>query len=144
MDGKMRSWFANTTRWSIVLLEIADVVDLVFLECEWTKREGLVIPGEKNYRLLDRVTDNAMMSGYLARPSAHKHKSYYDALASGSLRLIGDDRVAICSAEDSEIQTNPRASYYLLDGVGRCLPYVILAKEHSIDYSPVEAFLAVR
>jgi hypothetical protein len=142
--GKMRPWFTDTTRWNIVLLEVSDLANLVFLESEWTKREGLVVPGGKNYRLLDRVAENAMISGYLARPSAHQHKAYYDALRSGSLRLVGEERVAICSAEDSEIQTNPCASYYLLDGVGRCLPYMLLTKEHAIEHTPVEAFLAVR
>jgi hypothetical protein len=143
-QGKMRTWFTDTTRWHIVLLEANDLANLVFLECAWTKREGLVVPGRKNYRLLDRVADNAMRVRYLARSSAHKHRAYYDALVSGSLRLEGEECVAICSAEDSEIQTNPRALYYLLDGVGRCLPYMVLTKEGAVEYTPVEAFLAAR
>jgi len=143
--GKMRAWFVKTsTRWHLVLLEASDLANLVFLECDWTKGEGLVVPGKKNYRLLDRVAENAMASGYLARPSAHKHKAYYDALGAGSLRLEGEERVAICSAEDNEVRANPVASYYLLDGVGRCLPYMVLMKEHSVAYVPIEAFVATR
>jgi len=144
-DGKMRKWFTHTTtRWHVVLLPASDLANLVFLECNWTKAEGLVVPGGENYSLLDRVAENAIALGYLARPSAHKHKVYYDDLRSGSLRLAGEERVAICSAENSEIQTNPSALYYLLDGVGRCLPLMILTKEHAEEHLPVEAFLAAK
>jgi hypothetical protein len=31
------------------------------------------------------------------------------------LLLEGEDRVAICSAEESEIRSNPAARYYLLE-----------------------------
>ena len=143
-DGKMRKWFDTFTRWNIVLFEASEMGRLVFLESDWTKQEGLVVPGAEDYRLLDRVADKAMQSAYLERPSAHKHKAYYDALASGSLNIAGDERVAICTAEASEIMLNPSARYYLLDGVGRCLPYMILTKAGKIQGRPVEAFLAER
>ena len=142
--GKMRSWFTESTRWHLVLLDLNELADLVFLQSDWTQGEGLVVPGGVNYRLLNRVAENAEISDYFLRPSAHRHKAYYDALAAGSLRLVGDDRVAVCSAERSEIQTNPRARHYLLDGVGRCLPYIVLTKAHAIEYRPVESFLAER
>lgn len=142
--GKMRSWFSSTTRWQIVSLAISDFGDLVFLESEWTRAEGLVVPGTPNYRLLRRVADIAIATGYLARPSAYRHKAYYDQLAAGSLRLAGENRVAICSAEASEISSNPNARHYLLDGVGRCLPYMILVAERTLEYGPIEAFLAER
>jgi hypothetical protein len=130
--GKMRDWFSNATRWCIASLDTAsDLANLVFLESEWTKREGLVIPDGKNYRLLGRVVENAISENYLARPSANKHKDYYDKLGNGSLRIEGEDRVAICSAEESELHSNPDAQYYLLDGVGRCLSYMILVAEHN-------------
>jgi hypothetical protein len=143
--GKMRDWFSNATRWHIVSLDIAsDLANLVFLECSWTKLEALVVPEGKNYRLLGRVVQNAIAGNYLARPSAHKHKDYYDKLATGSLRIEGEDRVAICSAEESEIRSNPGAQYYLLDGVGRCLPYMVLVAEHRREFAPIEAFCAAR
>ncbi len=122
----------------------SDLANLVFLESEWTKREGLVIPDGKNYRLLGRVVENAIGRNYLASPLAHKHKHYYDELATGSLQLEGENRVAICSAEESEIRSNPGAQYYLLDGVGRCLPYMILVAEHKQEFAPIEAFCAAR
>jgi hypothetical protein len=143
--GKMRDWFSKSTRWHIVSLDPAsDLANLVFLECDWTKNEGLVIPDGKNYRLLRRVVENAMAGNYLARPSANKHKDYYDKLRAGSLRIEGQNRVAICSAEESEIYSNPGGQYYLLDGVGRCLPYMILVAEHAREFAPIEAFCAAR
>jgi hypothetical protein len=143
--GKMREWFSPDTWWHIVSLDtVGDLANLVFLECEWTLREGLVIPNGENYRLLGRVAENAIAGNYLARPSANRHKDYYDKLATGCLRIEGEDRVAICSAEQSEIRPNPSAQYYLLDGVGRCLPYMILLAEHAREFAPIEAFCAAR
>jgi hypothetical protein len=143
--GKVRDWFNASTCWYIVKLElVGELADLVFLECPWTKEEGLVIRDGPDYRLLDRVAANAIASRYLARPSARKHKDYYDQLATGSLKLAGEDRIAICSAEPGEIAANPAACYYLLDGVGRCLPYMILLKEQKLKHTPIEAFLAER
>jgi hypothetical protein len=143
--GKMRPWFSDSTRWHIVSLDtIDDLANLVFLECDWTKTEGLVIPDGNDYRLLRRVTANAIAGNYLARPSAAKHKAYYDKLKTGSLRIEDENRVAICSAESSEINSNPSAQYYLLDGVGRCLPYMILVAEQAREFAPIEAFRAER
>ncbi len=143
--GKMRGWFNAATRWRLVELEHSDeLAGLVFLESTWTRNEGLVIPDGPNYRLLGRVADNALASGYLARPSAQKHKDYYDRIAAGALHLRGDDRIAICSAEPSEVAGNPDAVYYLVDGVGRCLPYMMLLKEQKLHRTPTEALLAER
>jgi hypothetical protein len=143
--GKMRHWFSNATRWHIVSLDlVSDLANLVFLECEWTKLEGLVIPDGKNYRLLGPVAENAIAGNYLSRSSAKKHKNYYEKLVTGSLRIEGEERVAICSAEDSEMRSNPDGKYYLLDGVGRCLPYMILVVEHAQEFAPIEAFCAER
>lgn len=143
--GKMRDWFGGGTRCSIVSLDtVTDLANLVFLECEWTKREGLVIPDGKDYRLLGRVAENAITGNYLARPTANKHRHYHDKFVAGALRLEGENRVAICSAEENEIRSNPGAQYYLLDGVGRCLPYMILILEHKREFEPIEAFCVVR
>src|SRR5437879_4693397 len=86
---KMRDWFkSNSTRWHIVSLDtVSDLANLVFLECPWTKGEGLVIPDGRDYRLLGRVAKNAIAGNYLASPLAYKHKHHYDELAAGSLRL---------------------------------------------------------
>ena len=141
----MRNWFGIRTRWSIVSLDlVSDLASLVFLECEWTMREGLVVPDGPNYRVLGRVAKNAIDNSYLERASDPRHKKYYDELINGSLRIEGEDRVAICSAEDSEIRSNPSARYYLLDGVGRCLPYMMLVIGRALEFTPIEAFCAER
>lgn len=88
--GKMRDWFSSTTRWHIVSLDtVSDLANLVCLECDRTKREGLVIPNGEDYRLLGRVAENAIAGNYLARPTANRHRDYYDRLATGALRLEG-------------------------------------------------------
>jgi hypothetical protein len=143
--GKMRDWFSLTTRWNIVSLDtMSDLQNLVFLESGWTKEERLVVPHGPNYRLLGRVAKNAIDGNYLTRSSASRHKAYYDGIVSGSLRIEGENRVAICTAEASEINSNPNARYYLLDGVGRCLPYIMLVVERAREFAPVEAFCADR
>ena len=143
--GKMRDWFGENTQWHIVSLDaMTDLANLVFLECKWTIDEGLVVRDGKNYRLLWRVAENAIALNYLQRSTAKKHKDYYERLKAGSLRLEGDERIAICSAEESEISCNPDAQYYLLDGAGRCLPYMVLVAEHEQQFAPIEAFLAAR
>jgi hypothetical protein len=142
--GKMRTWFDASTQWQVAELEDTDLAKLVFLECSWTKSEGLVIPDGPNYRLLRRVAANAMALGYLKRPTAHKHKAYYDQLAAGTLQLSGADRIAICSAEPGEVERNSDARYYLLDGIGRCLPYIILVAQQQPVPRPIEAFVAER
>jgi hypothetical protein len=44
----MRHWFDDSTRWHVVEFDaIEDVAHLIFLECDWTKRERLVIPGDE-------------------------------------------------------------------------------------------------
>jgi len=116
--GKMRHWFRMSPLWQIVSLDSrTDLENLVFLESDWTKQEGLVVPNGKDY---------------------------YDKLVAGSFRIDGENRVAICSAEAGEIRSNPSANYYLLDGVGRCLPYLILLERHELEWAPIEAFCAVR
>jgi hypothetical protein len=147
--GKMRPWFSTATRWQIVRLDLLlEFSNLVFLENGWTKREGLVIPDGSNYRLLGRVADNALASNYLTRTTDPRHdprhRNYYNALITGSIRLEAENRIAICSAEEGERQSNPAARHYLLDGVGRSLPYMMLVKEGKCEFQPVEAFIAER
>src|SRR5258708_37711430 len=92
--GKMRTWFDASTRWQIAELKDTDLEKLVFLECSWTRGEGLVVLDGPNYRLLRRVAANAIALDYLNRPSAHRHKAYCDQIAAGTLQLSGRDRLA--------------------------------------------------
>ena len=141
--GKMRPWFQQVAKWSIVLLDPSEFERLIFLESDWTKTEGLVeVTARPNYRTLSRVAENAKRVEYLARPSAQRHRSYHEAFQSGALALAGDSRIAICTAGDHERHHNPSGSFYLLDGVGRCLPYMMLIQSDHLNYRAVEALLA--
>lgn len=144
--GKMREWFRGDVIWSIVVLDsLSELEHLIFLESTWTKKERLVVPDAGlNYRLLGKVADIAVRSGYLRFQEAWRHREYYAALKAGRLRLVGACRIALCSPEESERRKNPAGTYYLLDGVGRCLPLVMLLQAREIAFHPVEAFLAER
>lgn len=86
--------------------ELPEFERLIFLESDWTKAERLVVPdGTLNYRLLRTVASNALASNYSSRPTAWKHRRYYDAIHSGELALQGLDRIAVCSAEDGASQS---------------------------------------
>jgi hypothetical protein len=144
-SGKVRSWFNDSTRWYIAELDLADLEKLVFLECDWTKGNGLVQNDGPDYRTLMRVALRAKAMNYISLACCNvKQRAYYESLERVELTLEGAHRLAICSAEPSEMSSNPSASYYLLDGVGRCLPYMILLLEQKIEPLRIEAFVAER
>jgi hypothetical protein len=141
--GKMRPWFDATTRWRIAELNAeTDLACLVFLEDDWTKGAKLVVPGRPDYRILKQVASNAKQMDYLGRLA--RLIRYYEGLQRDAFRLEGPNRIAVCSAEPCEMLTNPSARYYLLDGAGRCLAYMLLLLENKAESKPVEAFVAER
>jgi hypothetical protein len=140
--GKWRDWFDDGA-WSVALLDRTDLHDLVFLESRWTIDEGLVVRDGSDYRLLTRVAQRAIANDYLSRSSAARHLDYYERLE-GGYRLTNNERIAICSAEPSEIASNPSARFYLLDGAGRALAYAILLAGRRVSFEPIEAFVAER
>jgi hypothetical protein len=142
-EGKTRPWF-STARWFVARLERSEFDRLVFLDCTWTRREGLVLADGPNYRILSRVAQNALSSGYLEKTSDPRHRKYYAAMAECHFRLECTSRLAICSADANELQQNPLATYYLLDGVGRALAYMLFLLNSSVPYESVEAFVAER
>ena len=97
-----------------------------------------------NYRILSRVAQNALSSGYLERTNDPRHRKYYAAMGECHFRLECTSRLAICSAEANELQQNPLAKYYLLDGVGRGLAYMLFLLKSGVPYESVEAFVAER
>ena len=140
--GKWCSWYP-TAQWSIVSLEDpGEFSKLVFLDSDWTRAELLTVDDADDYRLLGRVAKRAIDIGYLSRSSADKHRTYYEQLQRGELRLGGDDRLVIRSLNDGERVRNPSGTNYLQDGAGRGLPYMILLAQRRLKYEPVEAFLA--
>lgn len=138
-SGKWVGWF-DEAKWSIVRLTEPEFRHLIFLDSSWTKEEGLTVPIGSNHRLLQRVAENAIRTDYLQRASAKKHRQYRDAMLAG-LRLTGDHRVMLRSATPGERAPNPDGMFYLMDGAGRGLPYMILLLEGRLAYEPVEAFL---
>ena len=139
-DGKWRPWYPSA-KWSIVSLEnVNDFRSLVFLDNDWTKAELLTVDDGENYRLLDHVAKRAIDVGYLSRSSAEGHRAYY-AQIQGGFRLVGDERIVIRSLEDERAR-NPSGRYYLQDGAGRGLSYMILLTQARLTYEPVESFLA--
>lgn len=124
-----------------MLLDLQELESLVFLESEWTKAEGLVVKDGANYRLLGKVADRAIALVYLTRASAKRHLDYYTAFKSCHFRLEGSSRLVICSSSGDERRENPAGQYYLHDGTGRALSYMILVKEIAATFNPVEALL---
>ncbi|MGB6689915.1 MAG: MmcQ/YjbR family DNA-binding protein [Terracidiphilus sp.] len=144
-SGKVRGWFNNSTHWDMVELDHTDLEKLVFLESDWTKNNGLVVRVGPDYRILKRVAQRAKAMNYFSLACCHvKQRAYYESLERFELTLQGASRLAICSAEPSEVGSNPSARYYLLDGVGRCLPYMVLLLEQKIDPLRIETFVAER
>lgn len=138
--GKWCGWYAAAD-WSVVKIESEDEFgNLIFLDNDWTKDELLTVDNGPDYRLLRRVAQRAIDVGYLARTSATGHREYYQRLLEG-YRISGDERIMIRTPTD-ERRRNPTGDYYLQDGVGRCLPYMMLLLQGRLSYAPVEAFLA--
>src|SRR5713101_6158728 len=74
-DGKTRTWF-STARWFVAKLERSEFDRLVFLDCHWTRRDGLVLADGSNYRILSRVAQNALAVGYLEKTGDPRHRQY--------------------------------------------------------------------
>lgn len=144
--GKVRPWFDESVRWKIVEIDVAtDLANVLFLENEWTKNAGLIIPDGPNYRILRRVAANAVAECYLSKLSPdQKLRTYYEKLRENTLQLTGQNRIVLCSAERSEVTCNPAANFYLLDGAGRSLAFMILALEGNKMPQTVEALVAER
>lgn len=135
--GKIRAEFP-TANWSVVLLDQSDLENLVFLDSDWTKQEGLTIEGRS--RKLRDVANRAIIQDYLKKTSAEKHQLYYNAMKDCHFRLDGSSRLVIRRSIEGETK---HGEYYLHDGSGRALSYLLLLKQESnVAFESVEAFLA--
>jgi hypothetical protein len=140
--GKIRPWFSSGV-WDVVLLDQQDLERLIFYEDQATKSSGLVNPNDGlNYRLLGKVAENARKSQYLTRVPGSGHVRYYQALRDGHFLLEHSSSIVICTPNAGERLSNPNGLYYLHDGTGRALPYLMLVKEGHIPFEPVMAFRA--
>jgi hypothetical protein len=132
-------------RWSICLLDYDEFKKLMIVDGAETRSEQLVIAGIP--RTLKNAARNAVATGYFEtmRWTREKHFWYYLSYRFGSLVLNNKDRLVVRTMnEDEKKQDVPKGtfSYYLHDGWGRALPYMVLLFEKRIKYDPVEVFLA--
>jgi len=111
-----------------------------------TRREQLVV--ERIPRTLENAAENALASGYFKtmRRKREHHFWYYLSYIFGQLSLKNENRLVVRTLNETEKQDLPEStySYYLHDGWGRALPYMVLVLKERIKYKPVEAFLAER
>ena len=145
-SGKVFARGFRPESWGLVELERPTELEcLVILESRWTKRRCLVAPEMPNGRLLSYAVDVALRTGYFQSSDYLQHRTfdYYGEMRHGShLPLRQEERIVLRDLVPSERRSNPEGSFYLHDGLGRCLAYLALLKEGRIVFSPVEAFLA--
>lgn len=149
--GKLRSWF-GLGKWHIVELETQDEIEnLVCLDNRWTNECRLLNPkGTSNYRLLKVLVKNAKETNYfdaVAHPEwendkgYQNHLHYLDDFRNKTLKLQGENRIVLCSLDNSERINNTSGTYYLHDGIGRLAPYLYAILNEDNPFMPVEAFV---
>lgn len=142
--GKYRSWFPRG-HWTIGHLSFDEFKRLMVLDVAHTRHERLVVAGVP--RTLLNAAKNALASGYfeIMQPKREKHLWYYLRYTIGSLSLTGENRLVVCTLNRGEKRGSPEGAYsfYLHDGWGRALPYMVLLLQNRLSYEPVEVFCAV-
>lgn len=129
---------------NLILLGIDEFKKLVYLESVWTRREKLIIKNGLDYRLLEKVADRAINMRYIdslnEEHPGYRMKTYYKKFLSTKMQFKCENRIIIRSLLDNEKFNNPSGKYYIHDGNGRCLPYMILIKEGKIKFNEVECY----
>ena len=142
VGGKYRPWFPKG-RWAIKRLTICEFKRLMVLDAHQTRDEQLVT--DKVPRTLENAAKNALTTGYFEAMTEKrkKHFWYYLSYQYGSLSLESNNRLAVISLNDNEKRGVPNGtySYYLHDGWGRALPYMVHILQ-GWEYKPVEVFCA--
>ena len=148
-SGKIREWF-SCAKWFLV--EINQIGFLDSLLClhssePWAQE---LVPQVTNYppdfRILKTVIQNAKDNNYFRSDcedfqKRHKYFEKYKRLEQLP-KLTDNNRIVLCSLNPSEKRSNPSASYYLHDGLGRLLTYLYLNKfEDKLLPLPIEAFV---
>ena len=71
-------------------------------------------------------------------------RRYYQRFLRDGLQLRGDDRLVLRSLTRTEQrEMGQRNALYLLDGVGRSLPYLTLVRQGRLRFRPIEVYLAL-
>lgn len=143
--GKFREWFLKA-RWTVQRLEHQKELEtLMVVAAPFTDKLRKPELRTQDARLLGIVADNAIKNDYLNRdPEACRHLDYYTRFKTRDIELQGGDRLVLISLNGGEKREASNATYYLHDGYGRGLPYMMLLKQGVIPFEPVEVFLAER
>jgi hypothetical protein len=150
--GKLRDWFPRAV-WRVVeLTSLEEILGLVCVDGLETRRNGLLgSPQEANRRILSRVIQNALGTGYfddckmaMRDPAEHSQRQQkIEAFRSEWPSLAGEERVVLCDLNAGERRENPGGTYYLHDGFGRLLAAGFLILHEGRKWTPIEAFLAL-
>jgi hypothetical protein len=127
--------------WSMVRLDFDDFGRLVFAEVPWT--ESFVQPhaGTIDYRLLRNVASRPEAQPFVRESHGMDRHYYMEMQHRKYVPLQGDDKIAVSTPQPEEQRANPSGLYYLHDGNGRCLAYMVLILQGKLKPEPVEAFL---
>lgn len=133
--------------WSLVELEVSALPNLLILASDWTRDERLI--REDVPRTLGNAARHAAESGYFEKWSEARarHHGYFEAFRAITPSSSEFGRIVVRDfRDDSErgdaARARPTASYYLHDGLGRCLPFLALLDAGAVSPIRIEAFLA--
>lgn len=129
----------------LITINLEEFRRLVFLENNWTIEERLTPRNNPtDYRLLERVAERAINMDYINNINeghrGYRMREYYNKIQSSDLQLNCENRIIIRSLVENERIHNPHGNYYIHDGNGRCLPYMILLLEDRIEFNKVECY----
>lgn len=129
--------------WTVVRLGTGELNGLVFLDSEPMRTAGLVKDDGPNFRLLGRVADRAVDMGYPASGDrgAQRHRDYLRQLEDG-MAQTQFGMLILRELVHSERFSNPDGRFYIHDGNGRMLPYLLALRAGAHSLPRVEAFLA--
>ncbi|MCB1743437.1 MAG: hypothetical protein KDK91_23880 [Gammaproteobacteria bacterium] len=109
--------------------------------------QGLIDPTRP--RTLGVATDRLLAGRFFERRdppgrAPHPFRRYYRRLATGALNLRDPDGMALRSLTPGERkETSAAGRLYLLDGVGRGLPYLALIRQERLRFRPIDIFVAL-
>jgi len=130
------------TAWHLVALNSEDFGRLLFYDDAGAGADSWTRPFVDDYKA---QADYRLLRNVAARPKAQasvKESHYYAEMQQGKwVPLQGDNKIALRTLVHNEGDRNPSAKYYVHDGTGRCLAYMVLILQEKLRFEPVEAFL---
>lgn len=136
---KYRDWFPAGS-WFLQRLQIPeDLETLIFLDTPQL-RPWLTNTPERRPLLGDAAKDASTRHYFENNPRAAGQRRNYEDLKARRTELRGSDRLVIITPNTSEKSDCPSGTFYLHDGFGRALPYMMVILQ-GVKLSPVEALL---